>query len=129
MEKRKSVDQRQKVDQFFEVHSAQLARQGTIVAGFRERRGRRLGPYYRLSCRVGGRQLAVYLGGEGPVLDETRQRLDRLQAERRRQQRWQEMRRTIHRETRAARRRLAEELANHGLMAKGSEIRGWRHLG
>jgi len=41
---------------------ALFQRQGSVVAGWRNYRGRRLGPYHRLAYRHRGRQCSIYLG-------------------------------------------------------------------
>ena len=131
MEKHDSVDQRlNAVEQFFAEHTDRLVCQGTIVATFRQRGGRRLGPYYRLTCRDSEqRQVSVYLGVEGPVVTVTRQRLDQLQERRQQQRFWKNVRRGVHQKMKSARDQLAVELARHGLRTQGAEIRGWRQLG
>lgn len=131
MEKQDFVDQRQSaVELFFAEHGARLARQGTIVATFRQRGGRRLGPYYKLTSRDSEqRQVSVYLGAEGPVVAAIRQQLDQLQLRRHQQRYWQNVRLGVHQKMKAAREQLAVELARHGLRTQGAEIRGWRQLG
>jgi len=131
MEKRNSVAQRMEVvERFFSEHAERLAQQGSIVATFRQRGGRRVGPYYRLVCRGSDRrQVSVYLGAEGLVVAETRRRLEHLQEHRKQQRFWALVRRDVHKKMKAARRRLAEELAKQELTTQGAEIRGWRQLG
>ena len=131
MEKRDSVDQRlDAVERFFSSHGERLARQGAIVATFRQRGGRRLGPYYRLACRGSDRrQVSVYLGAAGLIVAETRRRLEQLQERRKQQRFWALVRRAVHKKMKAARRCLQDELAQHGLTTQGAEIRGWRQHG
>ena len=80
MEKPSFVDQRRAaVGTFLAAHAASLARQGAIVPTWRRR-----GPYFLLTCRdEAGRQRSVYLGPRGPIVDETRNALRRLQSPRR----------------------------------------------
>ena len=131
MEKRQSVDQRRRpIEQFFATHEARLAQQGSIVAAYRQRGARRFGPYFCLTCRTDcGEQVSVYLGIEGPLVAEARQRLAALQAPARQRRQWKVLKVAARQELRAARRVLGEELAKLGLIRKGAEIRGWRQLG
>ena len=39
-----------------------------------------LGPFYKLRCREAGRARTIYLGREGPLVDEVRRALAALQA-------------------------------------------------
>jgi hypothetical protein len=127
MEKRNSVDQRRlDVRTFLAAHAASLARQGAIVPTRRRRGRRRLGPYYLLVCRdAAGRQRSVYLGPSGPMVDEAREALRRLQAPRRQRREIGAARRALRRELAQSRIELDAELAKVGLKRKGSEIRGW----
>ncbi len=75
-----SVDQRRiAVERFFAVHHNILAEQGAVVTTYRNRGGRRLGPYYKLACRSNGRQVAVYLGVDDDLIGRVRERLAQLQ--------------------------------------------------
>jgi hypothetical protein len=127
MEKRNSVDQRRlAVETFLVAHAASLAHQGAIVQSWRRRGRRRLGPYYRLACRdAAGRQRSVYLGPSGPIVDEARDALRRLQSPRRQRREIEGARRALRRELAMSRSELDAELAKVGLKRKGSEIRGW----
>ena len=125
MEKRSFVDQRRAaVGTFLAAHAASLARQGAIVQTWRGRR--RLGPYFLLTCRdAAGRQRSVYLGPRGPIVDEARHALRRLQSPRRQRREIEGARRALRQELALSRSVLDAELAKIGLMRKGSEIRGW----
>ncbi len=127
MEKRNSVDQRRlALETFLAAHAASLARQGAIVPTWRRRGRRRLGPYYLLVCRdEAGRQRTVYLGPSGPIVDEARDALRRLQSPRRQRREIEGARRALGRELALSRSVLDAELAKVGLTRKGSEIRGW----
>lgn len=103
-----------------------FAQQGAVVATWRKYKDRRLGPYWRLVYREGGRQRTVYLGRFGPLVRQVRARLRNLQA-------YRDMRRAIDRSIRAAkaalrdaRRDLARHLRRWGLHLAGYEVRGWR---
>jgi len=60
-----------------------FATQGTITTTWRTYRGRRLGPYFRLTWRENGRQRAIYLGRQTPLVDEVRHLLHEAQTIRR----------------------------------------------
>ncbi len=109
-----------------------FANQGTVVETWRTYRGRRLGPYYRLTWREDGRQRAIYLGRQGPLVEEVRRLLHEAQ--------------TIRRMIREHRRRQAEfkehvirplqqyvkemfRLFGNGLYVKGSDIGGIKTAG
>lgn len=122
-----SVDQRRtKVEQFFTDHRDALSHQGAVVAGYRRRGGLRLGPYFKLTCRIGGRQMSVYLGAEGEMVRRVRQRLDELHRERYERLRLDRLRRSLRRHALEARRHLDDQLGSVGLRRQGHEIRGWR---
>lgn len=121
------VDQRRtKVEHFIAKHQVPLSRQGAVVATYRQRGERRLGPYYRLTCRVGRRQLAVYLGNDEQLLAEVREHLAEMQHARRLSTQLTVLRRALRREARVARQTLASELVHLGLHRQGNEVRGWR---
>jgi hypothetical protein len=67
----------------------------------------------------------VYLGPAGPIVDEARQALGRLQAPRRQRRTIDAARQALRRELAKARIELDAELARFGLQRKGSEIRRW----
>lgn len=131
MEKRSFVDQRlQAIDQFFAHHAQRLARQGAIVESFRSRGGRQTGPYFRLTSRdEAGRQVAVYLGRAGELVEQVRQRLAELQEQHHARQQLRSVRRAIRSELRTANLNLDLELRRIGLRRKGSEFRGWSTAG
>ena len=126
MEKRNSVDQRRlAVRTFLAAYAASLGCQGAVVRTWRRRVRRRLGPYYLLVCRdANGRQQSVYLGPTGPLVDEARQTLVRLQAPYRQRREVEAARQAFRRELARSRSELDAELATIGLNRQGSEIRG-----
>jgi hypothetical protein len=127
LENRDSVDQKRKtVRQHMTDHESLLRQQGTVVESWRWHKGRRLGPYYRLTYRLEGRQRSVYLGSDPQFAQEVREALQELQSSLRQQRRFQQQRKALRREL--ARRRAVwnHELLGIGLYLKGSEIRGWR---
>lgn len=124
-----SVDQRRKkVERFFAEHHDELCRQGTVVTTYRRRSGRRLGPYFRLTCRVGARQVSVYLGADENLARSVREMLAQAQLARITDKRIAKVRRLLRRQARLARKIVDVELEPLGLHRQGNEIRGWRSL-
>lgn len=129
MEKYELVDQRRvAVARFISEHESDLVRQGSIISNYRLRHGRRLGPYFKLVCRRDGRQRSVYLGSDVIFREEVRMQLERLQASVRRWRALEAISQAVRARARLARRTLSIELAKHGLVTHGHEIRGWRKL-
>jgi hypothetical protein len=129
MENRRFVDQRRAaVEQFMADHRDELIRQGVLVATFRRRGDRILGPYHQLTCRRDGRQVAVYLGSDEALIGDVRERLARLQQSRSEEAKLHMVRRAVRSQARAARQQLDAELVKLGLYRKGHEIRGWRGM-
>lgn len=129
MENRTSVDQRRaKVERFFAEHHDEVCRQGSVVTTYRRRSGQRLGPYFRLTCRVGARQVAVYLGADENLARSVRERLSQLQWARTTDKRIAKVRRVLRQQARLARKIVDVELALLGLHRQGNEIRGWRSI-
>jgi hypothetical protein len=107
-------------------NAALLTKQGAVVAAWRWRGGRRLGPYYSIHFRDAlGRQRAIYLGPEGELVVAARRALVELQTPRRLKRRLAEARRALAREAAAARREMDDGLQRLGLRRQGHEIRGW----
>lgn len=114
-----------RVDDFFGEHRLVLTRQGGVVVSWRVRAGKRLGPYYRLEIRLpAGRKASVYLGPDGPLVADVRQRLSELRRPLRQDRQIEKLYRHLRRGARAARMSLAAHLKEIGLYLKGSEIRG-----
>lgn len=129
MENRSFVDQkRHAVWALLAAHPEIFRRQGTVIVSWRSHQGRKLGPYFRLAYRQGGRQCALYLGSSAELAAQVRDALQVLQAPRQRQQAWQ----VQWKKGRAALRRQKHlwdtELRKLGLYLKGYEIRGYRSL-
>ncbi|MFH1922144.1 MAG: hypothetical protein ABIP48_19950 [Planctomycetota bacterium] len=103
-----------------------FATQGTVVSTSRTYRGRRLGPYFRLAFRKGGRQWSIYLGRSEGLARRVRDLLARLQHPRR----WRRASRRLQAQVRASLRKakaqLRKELAVRGITLKGWEFRGVR---
>ncbi|MEN6452413.1 MAG: hypothetical protein ABFC96_18145 [Thermoguttaceae bacterium] len=128
MAKTQSVDQLDHTAiRLLSARPEQFARQGSVVAAWRCRDGKRFGPYYRLAYRDDGRQASVYLGRAGLIVERVRQMLHTLQQPLRKSR----MLRRIDRQARAAIRascaRVTALLRPLGLRLRGFEVRGWRH--
>lgn len=124
MEISKIVDQR--VRKFLEENEDRLARQGSIVSGYRQRDGRRWGPYFRLMCRLeDGRQTSVYLGANIALVDQVRDCLSELQAPIRDDRCLRKVRLQIRRELAIVHIGLSEQIVDFGLFLHGNDVRGW----
>lgn len=124
------VDQRHaEVERFLAEHGEALRRQGSVVATYRHRDGRRLGPYHKLSCRIGQRQVAVYLGSDEDFVRNVRERLGRLQEATKLKRSMARVRKALRREARVARQKVDAELETLGLYRQGHEVRGWSTSG
>ncbi len=129
MEKPSVVDQKattrfDAIRAFILAYREEFRRQGSVVAGWRTYRGRRLGPFFTLRYRKGGRQAALYLGRSGSLAAQVRELLAEVQRPRL-------LRRCIQQaraEVRRCKRAWQEDLAAVGLSLKGCEVRGWRGL-
>ena len=133
LEKSHSADQkseRRKEAILKRIHALRpvLSRQGEVVAGWRVYRGKKLGPYYRLTYRQEGRAHCVYLGRWSGLVQKVRRLLDQWQEPLRRQREWTRMRQSVKTSLGANKLRLATELAQAGLRLQGYEVRGWRKL-
>jgi muconolactone delta-isomerase len=104
-----------------------MARQGTVVATWRTRHGRKVGPYYRLAWREDGRQKSLYLGGSTELAQAVRQILAELQRPLRVDRAFLAARKQGWAALRAHKIVLARELARYGLYLHGWEVRGWRN--
>ncbi|MEM9659553.1 MAG: hypothetical protein AAF961_14430, partial [Planctomycetota bacterium] len=111
-------------------------RQGAVVATWRtvvsRRTGeaRKLGPYYSLRYRDGGRQQAFYLGRSSAFADAAKKVLAMLQAPRRQSLKIARLRRAIKESLRRSKAELDRQLREQfGARLKGWEIRGWTKSG
>ncbi len=105
-----------------------LSRQGAVVASWRVRRGRRMGPYFRLAFREAGRQVSIYLGQCAELAEKVRLLVAELQAPAR-------LDRVVRQATaagkaalRACKARMKSVMASWGLYARGWNVFGWRKL-
>ncbi len=133
MENRKPVDQKaaavcQRVLNLIAANPGVLAEQGAVVEGWREFRGRRLGPYFRLAFRVDGRQRSIYLGADRDLASAIRGLLADLQMPRHKRQALARLRKLTKKSMTRHKKQLRKELAKRGLYLKGHEIRGVRGL-
>ena len=103
-----------------------FTRQGSVAATWRRRGGKTFGPYYRLSYREGGRQLVVYLGRAGALVERVRQALGTLQRPLEQMRALNHMERQIRAALRVDRLHVSALLRPYGLRLKGFEVRGWR---
>lgn len=128
LEKSSSVDQkRTAILRRVAGLGPQLKRQGTIQASYRQYRGKRLGPYHRLTYRASGRQQSIYLGQDAALVHAVRRLLLKYQAPRRDMLRCRRLCRAIRKQLRRSLADLNRELQYHGLRCQGTEIRGWRN--
>jgi hypothetical protein len=123
------LSRKEAVLSFVDRYSPFLARQGSVVASGRQRAGRKVGPYYRLTCRDGGGiQRSIYLGSGAKLVAEVRDMLSLLQRRREAVRELARARPAFRRALRASRRELDQQLAEVGLYRKGAEIRGWKNF-
>ncbi|MDY0169344.1 MAG: hypothetical protein RBS80_22565 [Thermoguttaceae bacterium] len=117
------------------AHARFFVAQGFVEATWRTYRGRRLGPYFTVSCRQRGRrrdpcagaapqQTSIYLGRSPELAARVRRLLDELRQHTRCKRRCEETRRQIRRSLTRAKEALRQRLAEHGVALKGSEFRG-----
>lgn len=129
LEKPDFVDQkRAEVHRLLASHAAVLSRQGSVHQSCRYYRGRRLGPFYRLIYRQGGRQWSVYLGRDEGLANEVRQALRKMQAQLQRDRAMDRQLALVKATLKKQKQALDPELHRRGLYRKGNEIRGWRHF-
>ncbi len=131
MEKSNPVDQLSPADQsryerartFILANTRLFAAQGSVVATWRTRRGKRFGPYYRLAYRRHSRQRSVYLG-PALVANRLRDLLAQLQKPLRLHRLYQRLQSEARRSLRQVKKHLAQQLAPYGVTLKGYEFRG-----
>ncbi len=130
-EKRRPVDQPSPTDQsrydrartFILANRPLFSAQGSIVASWRTRHGKRFGPYYRLAYRRNGRQRSIYLGA-AHIADHLRDLLARLQEPQRLHRLYQRLQAQVRHSLRQAKKHLAQQLAPYGVTVRGYEFRG-----
>ena len=109
-----------------QANPAMFSRQGTVVSGWRRRGQKRMGPYYRFCYRDGPCLRSIYLGREGPLVEQVRQALAAVQGPWQRRRNYQRERREIVASLRAHKSVLNRRLRLLGLRLQGFEVRGWR---
>jgi hypothetical protein len=126
--KQKSVDQKSPVDFFDRLERIRdnLRAGGTVVSTWRSYKGQRLGPYFRLAYRVGGRQKSVFIGRDVELAENVRNYLRTLQHQRNKNSNLNRMRRVAAKQFAVSRKQFGTELAAVGLRLRGSQVIGWR---
>jgi hypothetical protein len=129
LEKSRFVDQKADlkfpaIREFILSHRQVFLRQGSIAATWRSYRGARLGPFFALRYRMGGRQKAVYLGQSAALAEQVRVLLREIQQDRQ----IARLQRQARAELRKQKKLWAQDLASLGLRLKGFEVCGWRAL-
>ncbi len=117
---------RVKILQWLGARSELFARQGSVVASWRHVAGRKLGPYFLVMYRLGGKQHGRYLGRCPAFAAEVRHVLDRLQAPLREKRESQRQERQLRQGLRHHKQEWDAELRKVGLFLKGFEVRGYR---
>ena len=113
-----------RVEAQLSAHPALFATQGAVLATWRTYRGRRLGPYFRVSWRERGRQRSIYLGRSEELASRVRRLLDDRHRPRREKRRFERLKAQVRASLRRCKARLKEELAMIGIHLKGFEFRG-----
>ena len=103
-----------------------FAAQGSVVAGWRVYGGRRLGPYFRLAYREGGRQRSVYLGRCMELARRVRELLEGLKRPRRDRLLFARLIAQVRASLRCLKIERKQRLAALGIQLKGLEFRGVR---
>jgi hypothetical protein len=131
MEKMGFVDQKaaarfERVRTLVLAERLRFAAQGSVVAGWRVYGGRRLGPYFRLAYREGGRQRSIYLGRCAELARRVRELLAGLERPRRERRLFARLIAQVRASLRHAKVELRRRLAVWGIQLKGFEFRGAR---
>lgn len=103
-----------------------FARCGMVITDWKRSGDRWRGPYYRLRYRDGGRLRSIYLGRDGPLVQQVREALAAVQGPWQRRREYQRQRREILASLRAHKGVLDRHLRLLGLRLQGYEVRGWR---
>lgn len=127
MEKSDYVDQKTAAVRLLLTEQALIfSRQGSVQRSWRYYQGQKLGPFYRLVYREGGKQWSVYLGSDEKLADEVRHALQLMQAPLQRSREMDCHLALAKAALKEQKQALDHELQQRGLFRKGSEIRGWR---
>ena len=142
MEKRNPVDQRpnnkkpglnepldrfDRAQTFILANPSLFAAQGSVVATWRVRAGKRFGPYFRLAYRRNGRQQSIYLG-PSHLAGRLRKFLAQIRRPHHRHQLYKRLQNQVRASLRTAKKQLAQQLATLSVTLKGYEFRGARAL-
>ena len=103
-----------------------FARQGSVRPRCRGAVARKRGPYYDLIWRQNGHRHVVYLGPEGPLVEEVRHILQTLQLPLRRHRAYVQLQRSIRSALQGHKAQLDRQLRKRGLFLNGYQVRGWR---
>jgi hypothetical protein len=123
----RTVDQkRRELFRFLAEHSALFAGQGSIQASYRVYRGRKLGPFFRLSFREGGKQRSQYIGCDRNLAAEIEKQLQKLQEPLLRAREVERWLGHCRQNLKVAKLEFRRRLEKHGLRLQGNEVRGWR---
>jgi hypothetical protein len=130
-ENSQSVDQNlpprwKRIFKFLDKCRSLLASQGSIVASWRNYRGQRLGPYYRLAYRKNGQQCSIYLGNCLGLVERVRDALEDIQGRMRESRVMSRLVQRAKEGLAACKERLRRQLATLGIHMKGYEMRGVR---
>lgn len=104
-----------------------FAAQGHVAETWRHRDGKKFGPYYRLSYRLGGRQHSIYLGRASELVIRVRRELEAVRMPLLQRRMFCSLERRILASLRVHKRRVSMLLRPYGLRLKGYEVRGWRY--
>ncbi len=127
LEKLESVDQKARIAvSLIRDRPDLFCCQGSVQTTWRSYRGRRLGPYFRLSYRIDCQQRSLYLGADQKTVAIVREALAVAQQHHREQLSLAQCRQAVRSALRETRRQFNDELTSVGLHLKGTEIRGWR---
>jgi hypothetical protein len=123
----RSVNQkRNDLLRFVAAHGALLAVQGSVQETYRHYKGRRLGPFFRLSFRQAGKQRSLYIGRDRGLASAIEGQLQTLQAPRSNARQLERCLAECRRNLQAAKQEFRCRLEAQGLRLQGNEIRGWR---
>jgi hypothetical protein len=106
-----------------------FAHQGFIMSSYRYHRGRKLGPYFRLTYRdENNRQRSIYIGPYEDIARRVQSLLDDLKTPHIRRRQFTQILAIIRTQLNRHRKQSEIEFAKHGLYSRGFSIRGLRNL-
>jgi hypothetical protein len=122
-----SVDQkRREVFAFLAAHGVLLAAQGSVQESYRLYKGRKLGPFFRLSFREAGQQRSLYIGRDQALAAEIKAQMQKLRAPRAHARQLERCLADCRGSLKVAKLEFRRRLEAEGLRLQGNEIRGWR---